>query len=245
MKLTYAVLALSAVWPACGCGGKDQNATASDVKGASADLKELTADNVFPMKTGNEWVYELRGRSSQGNGSAEALFKMTKVDVGPDGTKTATVEISLDNKLSERQTWVLNKEGLFQTAGGNKLTPFSPPQPAVLFPFKEGAKFSWSGTGPMPVGGANNAKLDNVVLGRELVDTGTKPMWAWAIETTGHFTVSLHETGKPAQDAEAVQVTDSWWCPDKGFIRSKTKVSVPGVQENEQTLTLKSFSPGK
>ena len=242
MKLTHAFLALGAVGMACGCGSKDQNAASGGAKQAAA-VGDLTMDNVMPMANGNVWTYALSAKSLQGSGTAEAVFKMRDVQDLGGGGKRAKIDIFLNQKLTETQIWELDASGLYEVAGGEHTTPFSTRQPMVLFPAKKGSKFKWEGKGPMPVGGNNSAKLESEVHGPELIDTATGLTGAVGVETTGTFIVTLKQPGKGSQDAQAVQVSDSWWQPKVGLVRMKIKITVPGVREDEQTIKLKKFSP--
>jgi len=234
------------LWPAAilffavGCGSSSGPSTSVNKSAepvVPATVRPGEEATLFPAVVGNQWTFDAEGTSvTQGHNPVsehlEVKFKVTKVEQTPNG-KAVEIEISTTEKVTNRQRWLINKDGIFLTDTGLVLQPLEPMQPMLKFPVKDGEKYTWVGTGPF--GKVAKAKMssDSVVKGSRLVDTEMGQMSAVLVDSN-----SKVDTGK----TKGVTQISIWFKPGTGIVRLEQGLGFPGARQVE-TLRLKSFTP--
>lgn len=223
--LTLGAAAL-AVLAGCGSGGGEYvPQQVKDVPKASVQPGEET--NLFPMEEGNQWTYSTERTVQVTNSPATSrtstvTFKVIKVENAADG-KIGTVEISEDDKVTERQKWIATKDGLYQTStsileadGSMRDLAFNPRQLMVKFPVEKGSKFHWEGTGLTMLGESGKLSADSEIQEALTVDTDSgKRFSAIPVVTKGTF------RGPKVTGDYAVT---SWYSPGVGLVRFQQEV---------------------
>lgn len=201
-----------------------------------AATREGVNQNLLPLEEGNQWTYDLeitslvKGRVQKAM-PQEQTMRVTKVDKSPDAVR-ATIEITVGGKLVDRQTWLANSKGLYQTSVGLKSAPFEPIQPMVLFPVQTGKTFNWSGKGPLPGSQSGYSTQRNEIQGPQEVDTENGRVGALTIANSGDFTTAR---GKGKMQGTV------WIAPGIGMVRTYLDVSQAG-EAGHVMLKLKSHS---
>ncbi|MEJ5170455.1 MAG: hypothetical protein WHU10_05660 [Fimbriimonadales bacterium] len=217
----------------CGKSGEYQPTPAQSVQPAVVARGEERV--LFPLRAGNQWVYTIEDQQRRGNQSAsrtaEAVFRVASAEPAGDGVK-AVVEVTVENTVSERQTWLVDSTGIYQLAGGRAGVTYEPKQPAILFPVDTGRTFQWKGKGLMPDGTTGTGTLNNKILGPQEVDTEMGRMSAFCVETSGTF---------QSQRGQGRMRSMVWWAPKVGLVRWRMELSV-GDFGAVQTLRLKSYT---
>lgn len=239
MKHAKIWIALSVTVALVGCkpGGGGSTPTTTKIKEAAPTAKVVEGmdTNLFPLKVGNQWTYSVAQTLARGgqvrNGSMEVTFRVKTVDRGANAVK-ATLEVLSGNKVSDRQIWMIDKTGIYQTAIGMNLVPFSSPQPVLKFPVKDGSEFRWSGSAPLPGGKSRNYSIVATVHSEQPVDTDMGPFKAVALESRA----TVHEGKNNGQEA-----TSTWFTPNVGIVRLLT-ASMAGNVQQRNLLKLKSYS---
>ena len=163
MKPTHLALICSLL-PLAGCNQNQASGyVPEEIKIVNAAQAAKAADlDYFPMARGNQWVYEVStnvtvGGSPSRSDKQEMTFRCTNVYTQGDRTY-GTLEAVAKGMVNERQQWILEKgKGLFQVSVGDPPKAFTPPQPAMRFPMKEGTQFKWEGHGFVPDGTSRDA----------------------------------------------------------------------------------------
>ncbi len=187
--------------------------------------------SLFPFKEGNSWTYTIktviRAGTTVNQGTQEATFKVAKTEV-KDGNTRATLEMSINGKVMDRQIWLSNSKGIYQISIGTTPTrTFSTPIPSISFPVTAGRKFSWSGSD-----GKSQMAYSNVIVGPQEVDTEEKRLSAIAVDTKG---TSIN--GKVTEKTDRT----IWFAPGVGMVRVReSTVSSKGASELQ--LSLKSHT---
>ncbi len=233
-------LALTLLIAGCGSGAKTTTTGKPADPIAPATIKPGEEATLFPMAVGNQWVYDASGVSSTRTGGqqqnqTEVTFKMTKVTDVPGGQE-AEFDVMANGNLTNKQKWLLNKEGLYQTATGKKLDPMTPMQPIVKFPIQEGATLEpWTGTGPF--GDETTAKMSSTAksMGPRLVDTEMGQVSAFMFQSTSKIEMKKTKGG--------TELT-LWLKPGVGIVRLEQTLVFPDINQT-MTLRLKSFTPHK
>jgi len=251
-KLTVVALgALSLALAGCNSGGGKGSAykpkTAEKV--APAAVAAGQEADLFPMKTGNTWVYEVNastnGPSGNRNSSGEITFRITDVKETPDG-KEAKVDVSTDGKPTDKLVWRLDKSGLYQVSasvrdpknGAIREVAYEPPLRILKFPLKEGSVEEQDVTGVRA--GAQPGPDHKTVsyLGAQETDTLMGRMSAIVAEETGDF---------KDKDIQFKSVSTTYWAPKIGLVRyiqEASAVNKDGRQiVSSTTLKLKSHQP--
>jgi len=221
-----------------GCGDKSSNTykPKPTPKIPVAKVNPGEEASIFPFMADNQWVYEATAllqanTGEQRSGSFELTFKVTKVEDQADG-KTAHIQILRDGKVESNQRWVVNAKGLYQASSNAGQGDFSPMQSQVLFPVTEGATFTWTGSGPRPVGKPGNYTINSKVIGPQEVDSGVGRISAIAVESKTEWM-----EGKKKVQATTTQ----WWAPGIGLVRY-VQNTTDGTVATVQTLKLKSHT---
>lgn len=217
MKTTHLALICSLL-PLAGCNQNQASGyVPEEIKIVNAAQAAKANDlDYFPMARGNQWVYEVStnvtvGGSPSRSDKQEMTFRCTNVYTQGDRTY-GTLEAVAKGMVNERQQWILEKgKGLFQVSVGDPPKAFTPPQPAMRFPMKEGTQFKWEGHGFVPDGTSRDAKMDSVVQKNQEVDTDAGRMMATPILSTISWA-----TGRAAQT--------TWWAPGVGIARYRQEV---------------------
>src|SRR5690606_22486714 len=138
------------------------------------------------MQVGNQWVYEAEtaAQTTQGSGNdkKDIRFKVSKSNT-VDGVTTATLDIYDGEKLLDQTEWRVDKTGVYQTKSTKLTLSYNPPQPIIKFPIETGKEFTYSGTGPVPMGKnmIGNQTLKGVILGPQEIDTASGRISAIAV----------------------------------------------------------------
>ena len=185
-----------------------------------AEFEPGKEEVLMPFKVGNEWVYEvdidmrLRNQAAREQTTRELVFRCT--NVRPVGKQTrAVMEAVEDDKVNERQVWILNNKGLFQTSVGMPEIPFEPAQPAFRRPVKPGSTFQWQGKGFVPDGSVSDAQSESKIEPLQEVDTGIGRIKAYPVTT-----VTKWKNG--------VAQSTTWWAPGIGIVRYRQEVAAAG-----------------
>lgn len=235
MKSTIYVLAgIALVGCGSGGGGYKPEVTKPVEK---VSLEAGQEQSLFPMAKGNQWTFSIDqttstdGQTQKSEG--EVTFRIADVIPTGDGTK-GILEIVIDGKVADKQTWMVNSKGIYQVAMGNATSvPFVPIQPAVVFPLEEKKEFLWKGTGITPVGKAGTSTIKSRILGMQEVDLEKDRVMAYAVESAIDGKIGA---------APFACVTTTWWQPKVGFVRLRQTLAM-GKATQIQTLRLKSYSP--
>ncbi len=240
-QLKWMVCGISAAIVLSGCGSKDSGYVANTIKEPEkAEVKSGEEKDLFPLAVGNQWTYTLEKQvaASTNQGGSEAYditLKVVKVDQTANGTQ-ALMEILRDEKVTDRQTWVVNDKGIYQLTAsindgktGPKDIPMTPMQPALLFPAKAGSTFEWKGKGAAMVGKVGDMTSKSRVLDAQNVDSDMgKRFSTIPVETKGSFTV-------PGQKGEFASTV--WFTPKVGMVRIIQSVQfVAGTDAKNQAL---------
>jgi hypothetical protein len=214
-------LATLSVFALVGCAPKETTYVPKPEKlVAEAELKSGEEWRIFPFVEGNQWVYKMEAsrKNSKSNQvesvQSELTLRCTKAQkIGK--VTNATIEVIIDGKINEVQRWRMDEKGLYQVSvGSSPVVPFTPPQPAILFPLEADRKFEWRGSGYTPVGtaGTQQQRTAGVVQAKMQVDTGVGRMEAWPVQQTMSW-------------AKGVQASMSWWTPDVGLVRYRMEAT--------------------
>lgn len=230
-KLTILGLAaISVVLVGCNGGSSSGYQPKPPQKTTPATVAAGQEATLFPFVKGNQWVYTVEAavRDQKGldhNANSELTFTIVDVQPYPQGGQLASLEITQEGKMVDKQTWLLNDKGLYQVTIGFddaarnlKLRTFTPPQPVIVFPVKPNTKFNWEGTGPIGAG-ETTSKLEGTIGENLDVDTAMGKLNAIAIEQKQTWTLN-GEDGK--------MTTNSWWVPKIGLVRLWQQVEGAG-----------------
>lgn len=189
---TFILAGVTALAMTAGCnkGGSSYKpkAEAAVVKAnVGADLYKT----LMPVKLGNEWTYDgtvtTQMNGARENRDVEIRFVISKVDPFEDGQKF-TLDVYVSGEPTEKQTWVLTSKGLFSSSvtssdtGKEVVSAYSPMQPILTLPLKEGAKTTWDGVGFRPGSGFGKSKLDTRYTGLQVVDSKAGSFEAIVVE---------------------------------------------------------------
>ena len=224
---------LAAVAVAVGCGKGGGSYEPKPVKEpAAATVPKGDERNLMPLAVGNQWTYEVQGRALS-NGqvvelAGELTWKVVKVETAGGETR-AIIDVYSKDKRTDRQGWIVNSKGIYQTyIGLDKVIQFTPPLPSILFPIEKGTKFKWSGSGPRPGTTPGPIKQVSTVLGNQQVDVLEGPaLSAIGIETKGDY-------GKAIGKSQATV----FFAPNVGIVRYVH--SVDAKSPSQLRLRLKS-----
>lgn len=222
----------------CGSKGGSNEVRKPPKKVPQAALKPGEEQSLLPLKVGNQWTYEAESQSPSGSQKAEVTIRVAKVTPSEDGAVAVLETVNADGQVTQVQTWRTNSKGIYQLASGEPgktATPYTPPQPTIVFPFTAGTtKFSWTGTGICAVGRAGSEKTTARVLSPQEIDTGQGTVSAFPVESGGQFEVS-DDKGKKVKGLVA---TTTYWVPNLGIARFQQQIQI-GNSAAIQTLRLK------
>ena len=209
-----------------GCGSKKGAYT--PVKADPISVAKVEAGNeasLFPLKVGNSWTYTLdivrQKGSARASKNLDITFKVMKVDDIAGGKKATINIIDPDEKVAETQVWIVNKEGVFQGSSGKDSTPYTPPQPAILFPTSSTNVVSWKGTGITPFGKMGTMTLKCQNLGVQEVDMVNKRISAFCMSSKGDFQMP---------GAKGLSAALGWFAPNVGMVRTRIEVATKDEQ---------------
>ena len=231
-------LAGALILAGCGSGGGGSYTPKQTKKVDPASIKAGEEANVFPWKVGNQWTYTLEGmRVSKDKQASDPVriitYKLTEI-APVEGGEKATFEISQDGAVVDRQVWLRNAKGIFQVSVSQANVPFSPMQPALVFPVKDGSKFKWTGTGVVPGGDKGKSTTESTVVGAQEIDTENGRMSGIAIET---------QTTWSSGNLKGLTNSVAWWSPGYGIVRFKQTAMANDVAVTQllklKTATLK------
>lgn len=173
-----------------------------------------TETTLMPFRVGNQWTYLMTRTQTAENGTpqsgeASVVYRITSVKT-ENGKTTAELVFTVDGALADKQVWSSDDKGIYQVSvGAEKTIPFSPPQPSVLFPMTEHAKFNWSGTGLCPNGEVGSLTIESEVGAQQTVDTDQGKMSAIPIMNKVKF--------KAKRSGHSISTT--WFQPGFGIAR--------------------------
>lgn len=237
MKPTAIVAVLAGLVLVSGCGS---NGGYTPQKASLPSRLTVNPDDgpkLFPVAEGNQWVYSVEtvleaGGQTQ-SGRNDVTMRITRVEDTPQG-KRVNLELIVNDQVSDRQVWLIGREGILQvSAGRDQQRPLTPPQPIVPFPLEKGREWTWEGTGPRPTGDVGPMRVTIRNVGEELADMEEGQAFALALETRTRWTQPDNQPG------EAIQ--KSWWVPGQGIIRLRQEVATRD-QRALQILRLRSFT---
>ena len=190
---------------------------------------------LFPLAEGNEWNYvgNTSVTAAQGSGSrrSEIQFKITKV-TQTGSTTRAEMDIYTDGAKSDHQIWDVTDQGIFQiSAGLDKQTNYSPPQPTITWPLTPGRTFDWQGNGLTAEAKVSETKIHSTLQEPREVDTLAGPIFAYGVE--GQIT----PTGKE----KSAGVTLAYWAPKVGLVRFTQQINTT-ASVAKISLSLKSYT---
>lgn len=202
----FVVVALGLV----GCGNRSSGYSpkpAEEVK--PVDLATVDKANVFPLKEGNSWTFESQVAITLPNGQSQTnseditlrvvrlateggetraeIHVIREADVDPE---TGQLTEDAAQQKADRSGWMVNSEGIYQTAGSRDLLNYSPALPSLLFALKQGEEQEFITTGPLPAGNAADNSIPvrrmivrHTALGPQQVDTERGTMPAFSTQT--------------------------------------------------------------
>lgn len=218
-----------------GCGSKNGYEPKPAKKVEPITITAGKEADLFPLKMGNQWVYEAETnfQNQQGSGSQqeEITFRVTKVETTGRGTE-AVLDIINKGKVVDQTGWLVNDSGLYQTSSNKLSQRYEPPQMLIKFPVKTGESFDQVGKGPTPLGGVGNQTAKSKVLGIQEIDTAAGRVSALAVEQRSEFS----KDGKAA-----TSLTMMWFSPGKGLVRFRQDTAA-GTTQASQLFRLKSFT---
>ncbi|RYG31755.1 hypothetical protein EON81_22180 [bacterium] len=220
MKVQFSLLSLVAL--AVGCSAPKGYVPKKVAQSTPTSLDAATPADLMPLKVGNRWTYAMETQTSAPGAppeQAELVFEVQSVTPKGDGN-AAIIRVLRDNQEVDRQTWLVNSKGLYQTTGliGSTQVAFAPPQPLVLFPLKDLADFEWKGKGVCPDGKQGTMRSKSKVLGVMDVDTALGTKSGIAVESKQDFQSSALKGG---------MAVTTWYAPKIGIIRIKQTTVVP------------------
>ncbi len=174
---------------------------------------------LVPLTIGATWIYLMETSRSingedKGGENGTIQFKVAKSVPKNNGTE-ATIEVSREGQLTDRQTWLLNAKGLYQVSVGLDSQAYYPMQPLVIFPVVDNATFSFNGKGPTPVGKPGTMNGTAKILASQGLDTELGRMAGIPVESTMSFAV---DGGK------GQMLNTTWFKPGVGIVRLKQVV---------------------
>lgn len=202
----FVVVALGLV----GCGNRSSGYSpkpAEEVK--PVDLATVDKTNVFPLKEGNSWTFESQVAITLPNGQSQTnteditlrvvrlateggetraeIHVIREADMDPE---TGQLTEAAAQQKADRSGWMVNAEGIYQTAGSRDLLNYSPALPSLLFALKQGEEQEFVTTGPLPAGNAEDNTIPvrrmivrHTALGPQQVDTERGTMPAFSTQT--------------------------------------------------------------
>ena len=220
-----------------GCNGGSGSYVPKPVQSvASVTAREGLDQNYIPIAEGKQWTYtaetikQTEARQTH-LPESEVIYKITKVENIAEGQQV-TWEIKVGDKVTDRQIWIVTKDGIYQSVVGLKQKKFTTPQPIVLFPISEHPTFEWRGSGALPDGTLGSNIVKSRLDGTQEADTEMGRVKALAISSDLDFATT---TGR----GKGTSVV--WLSPGVGIVRFKQVVSQGNVMLSE-TLRLKSHS---
>src|SRR5258705_9175382 len=120
--VSLAPLAAALALAGCGSAGKSSNyVPAKQEKVVPAIIVPGKEAELFPVKSGNTWVFEDTATQVTGDGqrsgTSEVTFRIVDVADTADGQE-ATIEISSGGKTTDRVIWRIGPAGIFEGSGG-------------------------------------------------------------------------------------------------------------------------------
>lgn len=234
---------------AAGCGSSQSGYVPKKTEAPPvAQINPGEERKLMPLAVGNQWTYaiEVTEQAAGGQGqtrNAEITWRVARVNTNGNAT-VGEIEVVQDGAVRDLQVWRVTDKGVYQVSvGNNPRRAFSTPQPVVQFPIKDGAKFTWTGTGPTVAGSTGQSRVDNVIRGIQTVDTEVGPMSAVAVESNSRFTVAIPAAqGRPARSAQGTMQSTTWFSPEVGLVRAQQTTTVAGAAGQRIVLRLKSRS---
>lgn len=192
--------------------------------------------DLMPLKEGTIWTYVVESEFRQQGKppkqeSSTLLFSINKVTETPTGLK-ATLEVTKDDKPTDKQTWIVNDKGIYQSAIGLTPVAYDPPQLILPFPVKVGEKFTWKGKGMCANGSVGQIITQNVVQDSQPVDTALGVDDAAVSQAFGVFSQGAFQSAKGPGRVEAT----TYFKPGTGIVRLVQRVLIP---QGLVTTTLK------
>lgn len=192
--------------------------------------------SLLPLDKGNQWTYAISiTRMIKGQQQApmhrEWTCKITSSEKTADGTK-AVMDILQDDRLQDRQVWLVNSKGIYQTASGNPPVAYKPLMPIIAFPVKAGNTFKWAGTGPSGLGTSGPHTSTSNILGSSEVDTEMGRLSAIPIESDTRVKVGKN-------DGQSVSTV--WFAPGTGIVKLRQE-ALAGDTGYVLVMSLKSKS---
>jgi hypothetical protein len=222
----------------CGSGPGSEYQGKPAAKIVPAQVRSGDEQILFPLKEGNQWTYSVDNQQSIGgqnsSGTAEITIRVAKVTPDAGGIRADLETVDRNGKVNQRQSWAVSAKGIYQLATGNPQVVYSPPQPAILFPFKTGDGFEWSGTGITPLRRNGTSTNKNRVLAAQEVDTDEGPISAIPVESSGTFEAKDDK----GQAIKGMSVTTAYWAPNVGIVRYRQDLQFGNIRAS-QTLRLK------
>ena len=223
--VVLALGALSASLSLVGCGNRSSGyVPQKPEEKPPVDLASVDRASLLPLKEGNEWTYEvtMSARLPDGNRSRpkeEVTLRVVRVEtnngetraeleVVRNSTPTGNVTIEGEAPARDRTGWMVNAQGIFQTASGSNLTMFNPPLAVLLFDVAPLATQDFEGTGPRPNGTDGFFIGTYRTLGPQPVDTLSETVQAYGAESTIYFTDGSEPPRRPAVPEESAQLSN-------------------------------------
>lgn len=233
------ILTLAAVL-ACGCNKGPGTYVPKPTK--EVKLEEIKPDQgpeLLPLKVGNRWTYVVESRQQVGiqatSKSDELALEVADIQQTANG-QSVTLQSYINGEPTEKQLWIVDDRGIFQSWVGKETTKYEPPQPNVMFPLKPGPNFEWKGTGPTVVGKAGQQTYKATLLATQLVDTRMGKFSAIGVDSIGTFTVD-----KVQGQSRII----TYWAKGVGLVRYKQDtafMSNAGAVQGTQLITLKTYA---
>lgn len=236
MRYLACLVVLAAL--AGGCGNKKTTYTPTEPKPIEpANVPAGQEAILFPMAVGNSWRYDVSMTQLTAAGAvpqkADYVLEVKEVtDI--EGGKRAKLEVKRGDVLQDRQTWRIDKTGIYQEELGLEQPRKSDGQPAFVFPIEIGKPYEWSGTAPAPGGTIRPLQATVETKGVEEVDALIGTVSAYRVETTQRF--------KDDKGNDIVALSVVYWAPNIGIVRQRQEVKSGTTILQQQLMILKQYT---
>jgi hypothetical protein len=174
---------------------------------------------LFPLVVGNKWRYEVERVLIASNGQRQQTKEDVTMEVKEvtdiEGGKRAILELSNKGVATDRQTWDVKADGIYQVQIGlDKPMMFDPPKKVVSFPITPDQEWTYTGKGPTPFGAVGDITSTSLTKAAEEVDTNMDRVSAYRVEDKNKYKVVMPEGLR-----EGEEETQAFWSPNIGLVR--------------------------
>lgn len=185
---------------------------------AAAAPAKTPAPDYWPMAVGNTWTIDA---NYNGKTTPQTLL-VTKSTPTADHAKEASIDYSIDGKVTQTEVYRIDRKGLYRIHSGRDASgTITPPLPVIRYPVVYGSSWTWKGA--FSSGGqTTQASAELTANGPETVITSTGDFKSLRV----HLELTIYGDG----DAKSLVTNDYWFSPGVGMVKQSfeqgdTKVS--------------------